>query len=89
MVCFCVNNLVSGNIPGHWRAVVCTNRTALAVYLSRASHNSLDQELFVDQEPFPINPLPPGKHPFLEDKGGTCTDIRDLLPAMLKGRTLP
>lgn len=36
--CSCVNKLVSGSIPGHWRAVTCT--TALAVHLSRASQQS-------------------------------------------------
>lgn len=89
MGCFRVNKLVSGNIPGHRRAATCTNRTALAVHLSRANHDTLDQQLFMDQEPFPFNHLPPGKHPVLEDKRGTCTDIWHLLPATLKGNDLP
>lgn len=89
MSCFCVNKLVSGCIPRHWRAVTYTNWTALAVHLSRANQDPLDQEPFVDQEPFPVNPLPPGKHPVLEDKWGACTDLWHLLPAMLKGSDLP
>lgn len=68
----CASKSVSGSIPGRWRAVTCTHWTALAVHLSRVSHDSLDQEPFVDQEPFPVNHFPLG-HPTLEENGGACT----------------